>query len=199
VEVISAELNGNGTVTTAVDVNRLQSHHRRTRRSSKEIGLASFKPSLSHKVVTSERQGSRSHLKGIHQEIMKCSSINACYPSRFRHIITTRSFPNIPPVSYSLLSFFRLEHNKSYIPLFAARFWSTATILGPDGGTMSYIMLLLGGLKHPKNIPLKVPACSVSAISQSQKWEIRRLGYCYLTEGWKTSKIVKTAEYPITS
>lgn len=145
-EVISAELNGNGTVTTAVDVNRLQSHHRRTRRSSKEIGLASFKPSLSHKVVTSERQGSRGHLKGIHQ-----------YPSRFRHIITTRSFPNNPPVSYSLLSFFRLEHNKSYIPLFAARFWSTATILGPDGGTMSYIMLLIRRFKAPQKYSLEGP------------------------------------------
>ena len=95
VEVISAELNENGTVTTAVDVNGLQSHHRRTRRSSKEIGLASFKPSLSHKVVTSERQESRSYLKGIHQEIMKCSStcLNACYPSRFPHIITTAVLP----------------------------------------------------------------------------------------------------------
>ena len=49
-EVISAELNGNGTVSTAVDVNRLQSHHRRTKRSSKEITLANFQSRISHKV-----------------------------------------------------------------------------------------------------------------------------------------------------
>ena len=50
-EVISAKLNGNGTVSTAVDVNQLQSHHRRARRSSKEIDLASFQSRISHKVL----------------------------------------------------------------------------------------------------------------------------------------------------
>ena len=50
-EVISTELNGNGTLSTAVDVNQLQSHHRRTRRSSKEIDLASFQTTISHKVL----------------------------------------------------------------------------------------------------------------------------------------------------
>jgi len=51
VEVISAELNENGTVRTAVDVSRLQSHHRRTKRSSKEIDLASFQSRISHKML----------------------------------------------------------------------------------------------------------------------------------------------------
>ena len=49
-EVISAKLNRNGTFSTTVDVSQLQSHHRRTRRSSKEIDLASFQSRLSHKV-----------------------------------------------------------------------------------------------------------------------------------------------------
>jgi len=43
VEVISANVNENGTTTTAIDVNRLQSHHRRTRRSTnKDVDLVTF-------------------------------------------------------------------------------------------------------------------------------------------------------------
>ena len=49
-EVITAELNENGTVSTVVDVNLLQSHHRRTKRSSKEIDLVNFQSRISHKV-----------------------------------------------------------------------------------------------------------------------------------------------------
>ena len=52
VEVISAKLDGNGTVTTAVDINILKSHNRRSRRSTRfDFELASFKPdSIHHKV-----------------------------------------------------------------------------------------------------------------------------------------------------
>ena len=64
-EVISAKLNGNGTVGTAVDVNRLQSHHRRTRRSSKEIDLASFQTRISHKVLIFKRQNIRRRHKDM--------------------------------------------------------------------------------------------------------------------------------------
>ena len=52
VEVISAKLDGNGTITTAVDINILKSHNRRSRRSTRfDFELASFKPeSIHHKV-----------------------------------------------------------------------------------------------------------------------------------------------------
>ena len=51
VEVISAKLDGNGTITTKVDINMLQSHHRRNRRSTTNIDLASFQPDkINHKV-----------------------------------------------------------------------------------------------------------------------------------------------------
>ena len=60
VEVISANLHGNLTISTAVDVNLLQSHHRRTRRSSKEIDLASFQSRISHKVLIFKREKTHS-------------------------------------------------------------------------------------------------------------------------------------------
>lgn len=42
-EVIPASVNGNGTITTAAEVNKLQSHHRRTRRStSVDVDFAKF-------------------------------------------------------------------------------------------------------------------------------------------------------------
>ena len=52
VEVISAKLDGNGTITTAVDINILKSHNRRSRRSTRyDFELASFKPDgIHHKV-----------------------------------------------------------------------------------------------------------------------------------------------------
>ena len=52
VEVISAKLDGNGTITTAVDINILKSHNRRSRRSTRyDFKLASFKPDeIHHKV-----------------------------------------------------------------------------------------------------------------------------------------------------
>lgn len=66
-EVISAELDENGTVSTAVDLNLLQIHHRRTRRSSKEIDLASFQTRISHKVSIFEIQETHSRLIKICQ------------------------------------------------------------------------------------------------------------------------------------
>ena len=52
VEVISAKLDGNGTITTAVDINILKSHNRRSRRSTRyDFESASFKPDgIHHKV-----------------------------------------------------------------------------------------------------------------------------------------------------
>ena len=51
VEVVSARLDGNGTITTEVDINMLRSHHRRNRRSTTNIDLASFQPGrINHKV-----------------------------------------------------------------------------------------------------------------------------------------------------
>ena len=51
VEVISAKLDGNGTISTTVNITKLQNHHRRTKRSTTNIDLASFQPrDINHKV-----------------------------------------------------------------------------------------------------------------------------------------------------
>lgn len=55
IEVISANVNENGTVSTDVDVTKIQRHHRRTRRSTekdrKGTDLANFQPGvIRHKV-----------------------------------------------------------------------------------------------------------------------------------------------------
>ncbi|XP_022801512.1 uncharacterized protein LOC111339184 [Stylophora pistillata] len=54
VEVISANLDENGTIITAVDINMLKSHHRRRRRSTRyDFELASFKPNkIHHKLLS---------------------------------------------------------------------------------------------------------------------------------------------------
>ncbi|XP_022804999.1 uncharacterized protein LOC111342215 isoform X2 [Stylophora pistillata] len=56
VEVISAKLDGNGTIITAVDIHALKSHNRRSRRSTRyDSKLASFKPDgIHHKLLSTE-------------------------------------------------------------------------------------------------------------------------------------------------
>ncbi|XP_022809251.1 uncharacterized protein LOC111346215 [Stylophora pistillata] len=56
VEVISAKRDGNGTITTAVDINALKSHNRRSRRSTRyDFELARFEPDgIHHKLLLTE-------------------------------------------------------------------------------------------------------------------------------------------------
>ena len=50
-EVVTAKLDENGTVVTEVDTNFLKNHHRRTKRSAKNVNLANFQPEqIDHKV-----------------------------------------------------------------------------------------------------------------------------------------------------
>ena len=56
VEVISAKVGGNGAISTAVEVDQLQSHHSRTRRSTEKDRKVKFIPSfdpvaITHKVI----------------------------------------------------------------------------------------------------------------------------------------------------